>query len=333
MTGSQRKADADEIVRFIDELGAETWLDSRKRVWPNFIYHFNDVRNIASVLRRGELLSRLQCQARGVSFVDVADRQVIGGSSWTHEYVRFYFRPRTPTQYHQEGIRPPSARMHDAHCGVPVFLLFDSRRLLTRVGVEFTNGNFGATGHAGGSGRKSSAAALRILPFREIYHDEAYRATDHKPTLTYHRQAEVLVRDRVDLTELVEIICRSGAEMETLLSLLEEDADSWREKIRLEAAAERLFYRQWLYVDGVQLLGDSIQMRLRLPRPTPTFHVRIEARDASDGTLLREHAADVPNLTDTFRVRLSQSAPAVQLRCEIEGALAYLGTLTTRSLF
>jgi len=132
MLRSSNKADASEIVAFLDELSEQPWLDARKKAWPNYIYHFNDIRNIASVLQQGVLCSRERCRTSGISFIDVADRLVVSESPWTHSYSRFYFRPHTPTQYLQEGIRPPSFRSNEAHCPVPVFLLFRSRELLIR---------------------------------------------------------------------------------------------------------------------------------------------------------------------------------------------------------
>lgn len=326
-----RKPDADDIIAAIDTLAGQAWLDARKKHWPDHIYHFNDVRNIASTLRAGCLYSRSRCLQRSVGFVDVADQEVVRDSSWTHAFARFYFRPHTPTQYNQEGIRPTSHTVHGAHCPVPIFLLFDSRQLLSRPGVEFTDGNFGASGHGGARGRHSDARFLREMPWELVYHDEAFRP-DERSTVIYHRHAEVLYRDEIDLSELREIVCRTTAERETLLSLLGDDSPSWEERIRLELPGERLFYRQWVHFDQLQLLGDNIQVRLRSPlQGSYSVHYRVWTHP--DGELLKERNTTVEPVPQSLRISLPRSSDAVLLNVEIGDALAYQGVLSRRSLF
>src|SRR6266702_4781012 len=136
------KADAASIRTFLDELRKAPWLGKRRSAWPNYIYRFSDIRDVAAILRSGRLLSRTKCAELGVAFRDAANPQIIEQSPQAHGYARLYFRPHTPTQYHMEGIRAVAQRWRGAHCPVPVFLLFNSDDLLTRTGTIFTNGNF-----------------------------------------------------------------------------------------------------------------------------------------------------------------------------------------------
>jgi hypothetical protein len=327
MSSAARKSDAAAIELFIDGLSRASWLDVRKKEWPGFIYHFNDIRNIASALRHGRLYSRQECQRRGIPFVNVADQEVIQQSTWTHDHVRLYFRPHTPTQYHQEGIRPRSYRPHDAHCAVPVFLLFESRSLLTQEGIEFTDGNFGSSGHQ----RGATATFLEGIPFQKVYHDEAFNPSTAS-SITYHRHAEVISAKDLDLVHLKEIVCRTAPERETLLHLLGEEAGQWRSRIRLERAGERLFYRQWLYVYEVQLIRDFILVRLRVPSVSGPYEVRVGVW-MPDGTLLKDKAAVVETLPSSFTIKLPASPEKVRFRLEVEGDLAFEGNLSTQAVY
>ncbi|MCK4449304.1 MAG: DUF4433 domain-containing protein, partial [Anaerolineae bacterium] len=91
----------DEIQRHIKiwaaRLGPLSW-------WPRYVYHFTDVRNAASIIQSGHLYSRAGAERRNLMKIDNASPQIIQQTRPEHlEYVRLYFRPRTPTQYRNEG--------------------------------------------------------------------------------------------------------------------------------------------------------------------------------------------------------------------------------------
>lgn len=78
-----------------------------------------------------------------------------------------YFRPRTPTQFHIEGIRTKSKISgFNVHCPIPIFFLFESRKLLTISETSFTNGNY-SKGYARVG---NNVEFLESLPFDKIYH-------------------------------------------------------------------------------------------------------------------------------------------------------------------
>jgi hypothetical protein len=81
-----------------------------------------------------------------------ASRKVIDGTDPAHlRFVRLYFRPKTPTQWHNEGIRAPSERTSlNAHCPIPVFFCFDLVGLLSEDNVWFSDGNIGSSRALGG---------------------------------------------------------------------------------------------------------------------------------------------------------------------------------------
>jgi hypothetical protein len=132
-----------EIQQYIREwsgrLGNLGW-------WPKYVYHFTDVQNAARILTDGTLYCRMEAERLGRMVIDNASPDVIVQTKPEHtRFVRFYFRPRTPTQYRNEGIRPIADRqLGGAHCPVPVYFCFDALDLLARDTTETSNGNMGS---------------------------------------------------------------------------------------------------------------------------------------------------------------------------------------------
>lgn len=323
------KPDAAEIRAFLDELRRAPWLGKRRSAWPNFIYRYSDVRDVAKILRSGRLLSRTKCAALGVVFQDAANPEIINQSPQAHGYARLYFRPHTPTQYRMEGIRPLAQRWRGAHCPVPVFLLFDSNDLLTRTGTVFTRGNFARYGCEYGS----DAAFLRTLDFQDIYHDEALPSDlFRKDEIKNARHSEVLVADELDLDQLREVVCRTGAEMETLLSLLGDRANDWRDRVRLERIGELLFYRDFAYLIQVLLIDRKLVIKGRAVVGPYRVQVHIWAPPDAGAPLVHDETYD--GLPSQLTFALPKRHESVRVRVMIEGdSLAYEGVVTQQSVF
>jgi hypothetical protein len=308
------KRDAPSILRFLDELESSSWLGIQRREWPRYVYHYSDIRNIVEILKCGQLLCRRRVVDDNRLKVDIADKEIIQDSR-THDYARFYFRPRTPTQFDQEGIRPPAIQVHGAHCPVPVFLLFDSRSMLTRDECLFTRGNLKTRGHEPGR----SARFLSSIDFHSVYHDGPF-SPEERNRVIFSRNAEVLFPDSVDLEELKWIVCRSGAEKQTLLHLLGDDAGEWNELIRLEARSERLFERRWTYVEDVRLLDDLVQVELRNACVCSNYEIRV-SNDLGDRLVSRPDDFSAQN--GRALIRMSGSPARTWVRVEIENCLAF----------
>ena len=102
--------------------------------------------------------------------LDIASPEVIAQTNPQRQNdVRLYFRPKTPTQYHNEGFRPVGQRSLNSHCPVPVYLIFNALSILSRADCLFTDGNAGS----GGTEAKgeSSVSFLKQIPFNVVYHD------------------------------------------------------------------------------------------------------------------------------------------------------------------
>ena len=139
------KHDADRISAVLDNLSKMDWVNRSERLWwPRLLFHYTDIQNAVGILSSGYLYSRQYLEDERLLAVSSGSDEVLAGThSDIKNYVRLYFRPKTPTQYHAEGIK--SARnlsrssFPDAHCPVPVFLLFDSAEILCREDSLFSD--------------------------------------------------------------------------------------------------------------------------------------------------------------------------------------------------
>ena len=258
---------AGKVEEFLSNLKNAKWLGNSKGWWPRFVYHFTDVRNAASILEGGVLYARHFASLREVMATDNASRQVLDQTNdeWKY-YVRLYFRPRTPTQFHNEGFRPSGHYGLGAHCPMPVYLLFDSQTILARPESRFSNGSLASLG----SRVFSTTEELNQMPFSDIYHDgQILDDEDRRRQIVSRRQAEVVVPNRLDLDALRFIVCRSEAERETLSHLLTlESYNRWQNKIKLENSKSNLFLKRWLYVESAELSDSSITLHFNLSADT-----------------------------------------------------------------
>ncbi|MCA9656001.1 MAG: DUF4433 domain-containing protein [Myxococcales bacterium] len=229
--------------------------------WPNFGYHFTNVDNAARILNDGAIFSRGRCLRDRRLATDSASASVIANTPSSHqEMVRLYFRPRTPTQYHNEGIREPSQRQfQEAHCAVPIFFCFDLVGLLSEPSTQFSNGNMARAGVLHGA----DLALFDAIPFDLVYHD-APVSPSVKDRVVFHRHAEILVPDSLPLRpHLTAIACRSEAERQTLVNMAGSASTAWRDKTYVVQD----FFRHGVFLRSVHTEREKLVMRFhRNPR-------------------------------------------------------------------
>ena len=261
------KHDAHKIRAFLDGLKRQEWLGDRK-VWVDYLFHFTHLENAASILKCGFLYSRAELNRQSVAFSDSASSQVINQSHpELADQVRFYFRPRTPTTYHMEGFKPVDKRFHDAHCAMPVYLLFDMKGVISLNKTRFSDGNLASEY----SSLFSSADEFTQLPFGDIYHDGPYHEED-RYLIRRTRQAEVIYPKKISLEHLKYIYCRSQAEMETLRNLLPVPTwRKWESKVLIARNPHELFQMRFLHVSEAALNTQSINLDLHAPTEPAWF--------------------------------------------------------------
>ncbi len=269
-----------EIRQHLAELRRAPWMDRAREWWPRFLFHCTDISNAVNILRQEELGSRQRAISTGQLKLDIASSEVIAqtDSQWK-DYVRLYFRPRTPTQYHNEGFRPVGQRSLDSHCPVPVYLVFDALTVFSRADCRFSDGNLGAARAT----VQDDIPFLKQIPFDMVYHDARFDPPE-RDQIVYHRNAEVLVLERMGLEGLRYIGCRSPAEYETLLYLLPSEMRSrWKEKIGVRPEL-RLFNRGWTFVEQVEMSAEKLIFRFNRNTKTPgPFDARVALVDTGTG--------------------------------------------------
>ena len=272
------ESDISVIQQHIDELRIKPWLDPTRQWWPACLFHCTDILNIVSILLAGEILSRNLITSTGQIPIDIASQVVIDGTDpeWK-DYVRLYFRPKTPTQYRNEGFRPLGERSLNSHCPVPVYLIFDALAVLSRTDSCFSDGNLGS------SNPKVDGAVsfLQQIPFELVYHDTRFDRSE-RDQIVHHRHAEVLVPQRMGLDSLRFIGCRSDAEYKTLLHLLPADTHSkWIGKLGVMPNLQ-LFNRKWSFVDQVDMSTEKVVFRFNRDSLTPgPLDARVEIEETA----------------------------------------------------
>jgi hypothetical protein len=156
-----------------------------RRYWPSRLFHHSPLQNAVKIIRDGNLRSR--SDPKNSRERDVAAEGVIDNRRYAHPRVRLYFRPRTPTQYHIEGIRKEGEFKYGENTHAPVLVMFvlDARRVLTREGVEFCDRNM----QLASACPSSDPEYFGNIPFAKVYHEGN---TGGDPTIRQHRCAEVL---------------------------------------------------------------------------------------------------------------------------------------------
>jgi len=319
------KPEADIIRQQIAALRRADWLGAR-RWWTQFLFHFADLRNVVSILQAGALLSRSEIMARQAKFTDAASHEVLG---WTadqwKQYARFYFRPRTPMLYRNEGFRPRERQWQGAHCPVPVYLLFDLEAVLCRADSRFSDGNLANTASERVEVQIYDAAAdFERLPFDLIYHDSRVPPEERNRIIS-HRHAEVVVPKAVELDALRLIWCRSQAEYETLRCLLPDALwRQWRDKITARADYN-LFNREWVHVEQVTMTSTRVIFRFnpcRKPEDTGWFNLHGEITDTATGIVHHWHANDA-QIQQRLEVELPYRSRDYTVRLFIDDHVAY----------
>lgn len=224
--------------------------------WTKFAFHYTDISNALSILQSETLYSRLYAQEEHLMKNDNASYQVIDmTASNAQSYVRFYFRPLTPTQYYNEGYKHPQLRYcndPNANVPIPIFFAFNLEKLLSDPKVKFSE-----TSQAGhGSIMRSGESEFEKLAFDKIYSD-GYVDDEIKK----YRHAELLYPNSYPINNSLEaILCRNEFEQSMLLSLLRNANEKlfYKYKSLIKVCREKMFEKNGLFIQDIHLDGNKI---------------------------------------------------------------------------
>mgnify|MGYP005629946095 CR=1 FL=1 len=327
-----QKSDAEAIQQFLQGLAQEDWIHhTERRWWPLFLFHYTDIRNAAQVLQDGFLYSRLHAEVMGKMAVSSGSPRVLSGTDHSiKDFVRLYFRPKTPTQYHAEGVHSfqslEKSAFPEAHCPTPVFFLFDSAEILGRSDCLFSNRGLGGQSYQIGS----NAEELRGLPWQQIYHN-SWVAPESARQIIASRNAEVVIPKKMDLSALRYIYCRSEAEKDTFLYLLSPDLrKQYRSKI-VASVRSNLFFRKRTFLESVTLMSNNILLRFSPDTECPgPFHLRIKFK--AEQTLLHEVDGFMLGQSYDYAIKLPRATSDYQVQVMLDEHLVYANAYQERNI-
>ncbi|MEX0943642.1 MAG: DarT ssDNA thymidine ADP-ribosyltransferase family protein [Pseudomonadales bacterium] len=268
-----------------------------------------------AILARGSLLSRMHAEEEGVVENDIAPQDIIDNRSDAHSRVRLYFRPRTPTQFHIEGIRKPKDFYQGKHAGFLVMLVLDAEALLTQPETQFSCGNMQS--HA--SKVYSDDAGFDQLEFSGIYHDEAYPSPDQ----ILQRCAEVLSASPLSLENtLKHIIVRTDADVQTLNFRLDDlGLAHLLGKVR-KAQGAGVFFNYYTALDFIDSEPSRIAFGVKESLSGANIDIRMRVSGVDDG---RERTLFDTSIESLKRYYFEHDLPAgtYRVRVDLEGCLAH----------
>lgn len=230
-----------------------------RRHWPSRLFRHEPLENIVPILHSGKLLSRKDAAAQDAIVNDIAPAEILNANLLSHQHVRLYFRPKTPTQYHIEGIREPADFYMGKHAPILYMMVFDAEKILTAPGARFSDGNM-----QGNPNVYERDAGFALLDFDSIYHEGPVSA-DERAAVTRARCSEVLVPSPLVLPAYLQsIICRSAAERQLLLHELGPDFGG-KDRIRVFNEAG-VFNADFVFVETVDLASDGVHVKFHSAR-------------------------------------------------------------------
>jgi hypothetical protein len=293
------------------------WIGPARQWWPKYVFRFDDIQNAVRILQDGKVL----CRAKRGAALETASQEVLDHTeeAWKN-HVRLYFRPRTPTQYQVEGFRPKDQLGSlKAHMPVPVFFLFDATDVLTRASTKFSYGNLAAHPDVG-----ENADYFEAIPFEKVYHD-SWMSEGEKGNIKFHRQAEVIVPNELELDALQLIWLRTEAEYKTLLHLLPPAvAKKFEPKMRRGKKPNIHFYK-WSFVESASLEQNKISLVFNASTLTPgPFAAYLEVRNRATGEGYKwEHSQFQAKDQLTVVIPQIKKAAAFDVRFTLDNSVAY----------
>ncbi|MCC4299581.1 DarT ssDNA thymidine ADP-ribosyltransferase family protein [Aurantimonas coralicida] len=291
--------------------------------WPSRLFHHTPLENAVNILKGNCLRSRSD-PANNLER-DVAAASVNDTRTHAHGYVRFYFRPRTPTQYNIEGVRKTGECRYgdETHAPVLFMLVFKCRGVLTLPGVRFSNQNMQIVATVDGEDEEY----FRRIPFEKVFHMGAIGG-DY--SIISHRCAEVLAPSPLPLEDHLQwIYCRSEAERETLLYRLGDDASSWNSRIKVSDDL-RVFEKDYVFVEEIRLSKEGVTFQLHPRKDHETVDIRITLWNPEGRVALKfenSSLAAVPPKNKRWIFRQPLSEEYYRVRVRLEGHIAYEGQL------
>lgn len=245
---------ADLYKDFIPELNRVKFIEALSECSTNGynklkVYHFSHMFNAIDIIKNRKIMSRNKAEETKALKYDAAGA-VVHRTNKAHPYARFYYRPKSPTQFYNECLGwddsltmwnksyyPQACNLHLPKCPMPVFFEFDIREIIAKMPDKcyYSSGNL-QTNSASVYKVDSEPSMIRT---RYLYNDisDAFNMTkqhggfDHALHHTYmgcikeQSQQEFLVLDELDFSCLdsFKIYCYDEFQKNLLVQYLGND--------------------------------------------------------------------------------------------------------------
>lgn len=292
-----------------------------RKYWPSYLFHHAPLENALEIVRDGCIRSRNDTAGRRVR--DVAGQGVIDNRDEAHGRVRLYFRPRTPTQFHIEGIRKPADCKFGTQAPILVFFVLNSRDILLDDEILLSDRNMQRNDRLIGD----SDEFFERIPFDKVYHDGPI-AADY--SIIWHRCAEVLPAKPVLLRDSLKgIWFRSAPERDTFLHYLEEVAPIWNKFCNVSEDL-KLFDKKFSFVDYVDISSEGFIFKINPRSDFGNISVRVLVKDMSGDVFIdfyNESMAACSPGGNKWIIRKPIPPGSYEVRMEIDYQLAYLSKI------
>lgn len=291
---TQRK-EADRVnnlrLRFINHLKENYLFDG--------FYHYTDFVNFINIMEMGKLLSRNR--AKSLGFTDAADSSVIEKTpDRIKDYVRFYYKEKTPTFYNNEGIKIDNS---SPHMPIPVILVF-TEDIIKHPNIAFISG-------CGGSKYSTITQDIEtahMFDWKTIFSRGSIPTDEenimlwgydvNKASVINKRNAEFLLYSEIDTKYIKKIIFRAPADMKTAETLLGRNdlfqIDSNRLKFN--------YIHNFLYDYDIRFESNVYLVALKFHRyfNNYTHELRVKYRDNT------EEKIDIEKINNARRVNIDK---------------------------
>ena len=220
-------------------------LKGQNSEWVGYLYHFTHIENAVSILNQGSLLPR----GKLADFKDSAGSNLINRTSdEIKDFARFYFRPLTPTQWHNELLGRRAGDIK-AICPVPIFFCFKIEDVLRTHGAKcgVSNGNLSTNWACYGN----SANFLNYFDFCNVYNK--FGQANYKDA----SQQEFIIKDGLNFLNKnidFKIICRNEQDKRALLKLINNP--QYKHKVEINSS----FYNN----DNAYVKVDKYQNQIKV---------------------------------------------------------------------
>lgn len=273
-------------VNYSNIIASKTkFLPNNLKYLTQYAYHFSNITNISKILTDGMLYCRNHKNLKNCDVHDNASPEVINHTNeLVKDYVRFYFRPKTPTQYRNEGILSEdtiiNSNLH-AHCPIPVFLVFDINAILNKPNSYFSHESLASSNKVD---IFNTPQDLSRAPFEHIYHFNYISEEEDKQLIIKRRHAEILVKKACNLHGLKHIYCRNTAELNTLKSLLHPQILNIYDKIiSIPKNPRDFFNNEYLQIKNVYLDSNNDLFIKWINPCSETFKFKTEIYTITNG--------------------------------------------------